>query len=192
MPRAESRDVMETTDDEFFGKVIEVVARYGMRRTTMADLAREGGVSRQTLYDRFGDKDGVMTAAIRHMGERLLADLSEAFSRFPNLDRKIEAYADIAIWPMFELIRSLPDAADFEKGMGVASTAAVDEISKRKRAILAGMLRSHLPPTAPKPEQVARFFEEAATRAKMSDMSRDDFAEFLDTLKASVVALSRD
>lgn len=182
---------MDRQDDEFFARVIEVVARHGMKRTTMAHLARELGLSRQTLYDRFGDKDGVMAAVIGHMAGRLRADLDAAFAAPAPLADKIDAYVALAVWPTYDLIRSLPDAADFERGMGPESRAATAETSLLKRRMLAGMLQAHLPSGGPAPDQVAAFIEQAASRAKMSGIARDEMARFLDTLRASVLALAR-
>ena len=40
-------------------------SRYGVKRTSMVDLAQEAGVSRQTLYNVFRNKDDVLRALIR-------------------------------------------------------------------------------------------------------------------------------
>ncbi len=38
------------------------LARYGTRKTTMGDIAREGGVAKATLYNHFRTKDDVLAA----------------------------------------------------------------------------------------------------------------------------------
>ena len=111
-------------DDSFLDTAMSVVARDGMKRTTMADLAHAADVSRQTLYDRFGDKDGVLASVIHHIAERTARDLRSAFAERSGLSDKIDAYFEIAVWPMFDLMNAMPDAADFETGMGAASTTA--------------------------------------------------------------------
>lgn len=182
---------MDRDDAEIFEMVASVVARYGMKRTTMADLARGAGVSRQTLYDRFGDKDGVMAAAIDHMVDRVGEELSAAFAKGPDLAAKLDAYFQIAVWPTFEIMQSMPDAADLETGMGPASAAASRRMSDRKREALTRMLSAHLPADGQSPEEVAAFFEQSSSRAKMSGTSRQDLERFLTVLKAAVLALCR-
>ncbi|WP_084864158.1 TetR/AcrR family transcriptional regulator [Salibaculum halophilum] len=177
--------------DPTLDAALRVVSRYGMRRTTMADIAREAGVSRQTLYDRFGDKDGVMAAAIRCIGEETCAGLRAAFAAAPDLAARIDAYYRLAVWPVFDMMETLPDAADLEHGMGPASQAASREAEAAKRALLAGMLRQDLPPACPPAEDVAAFVEQASSRAKMSGATRPDLARFLAVLRAAVLALAR-
>jgi AcrR family transcriptional regulator len=48
------------------------VARYGTRKTTMGDIAREGGVAKATLYNHFRTKDDVYAALVALEVERLL------------------------------------------------------------------------------------------------------------------------
>jgi len=181
---------MDLDDASFLDAALTVVARYGMKRTTMADLARAGGVSRQTLYDRFGDKDGVMAAGIDHMAQGLVRELCAAFAARSDLAGKLDAYFEVSILPMYEMMRTMPEAADLEQGMGPASIAASRKASDVKEALLCDMLKSELSSDAPSPESVAAFVEQASCRAKFSNIERDDLERFLAVLKASVVALS--
>lgn len=170
---------------------MRVISHYGMRRTTMADLAREAGVSRQTLYDRFGDKDGVMAAVIRSMAAQTCSETRAAFAQADDLSDKIDAYFRIAVWPVFEIMKTLPDAADLEQGMGPTSQTASCDGEAEKQALLSEMLRDELPPTCPPPQDVAAFLEQASSRAKMSGSTREDLARFLSVLKAAVLAMAR-
>ena len=54
------------------------VARYGIRKTTMGDIAREGGVAKATLYNHFRTKDDVLGALLTHEIEQLLAQVESA------------------------------------------------------------------------------------------------------------------
>lgn len=181
---------MTPDETDFFDAALSVVARYGMKRTTMADLARGVGLSRQTLYDRFGDKDGVMAAAITHMGTRMLAELSAAVDKAGSLSDKIELYYRIVIWPVYDMVQQMPDAADLEKGMGPASVAANDAICHRKRALLAETLAPHLGGDGPSSAEIAFFFEHTSSTAKSSAASRAELAQLLAVLKSAVLALA--
>lgn len=46
---------------------------FGLRRTTIEDIAKRAGIGRPTLYRRFGDKDAVMQAVIMRESQRLTA-----------------------------------------------------------------------------------------------------------------------
>lgn len=183
---------MEPDDAHILDAVTTVVTRYGMKRTTMAEVARAAGVSRQTLYDRYRDKDGVLAAAIDLIANRVCTELRRAFAEESDLARNLDTYFRIAIWPTYEIMQAMPDAADFENGMEAASMAASQRVAEAKQAILTGLFREHLPPKGPSPEQVASFFEQSSCRAKMSGMAREDLKQFLSVLKASVLALARN
>jgi len=66
---------------------LEEFARFGFRRTSMVGLADAVGVSRQTLYNRFGNKESVLSWAVdglvNHVREEAIAYLSTS-QRSPN------------------------------------------------------------------------------------------------------------
>ena len=51
------------------------VARYGTRKTTMGDIAREGGVAKATLYNHFRTKDDVLAALLASQVDELVDPL---------------------------------------------------------------------------------------------------------------------
>ncbi|MHB1137318.1 MAG: TetR/AcrR family transcriptional regulator [Microthrixaceae bacterium] len=56
--------------------LLRCVARWGLSKTTVEDLAREAGVSRATVYRLFpGGKDAVLYVAVRAEVHRLLTEL---------------------------------------------------------------------------------------------------------------------
>jgi AcrR family transcriptional regulator len=52
--------------------------RYGPRKTTMADIAREGGVAKATLYNHFRDKHEVYAALLEREVDEVLARVLDA------------------------------------------------------------------------------------------------------------------
>lgn len=60
------------------------VASGGWAQARMADLARSAGVSRQTLYNEFGSRDGLAAALAAREGQRFLAGAVEAFAASPG------------------------------------------------------------------------------------------------------------
>jgi len=61
-------------DDLLLDAAMECVLAVGVRRTTLSDVARTAGVSRMTLYRRFPDVRGMLSALItREFGKILTA-----------------------------------------------------------------------------------------------------------------------
>ncbi|MBL4788541.1 MAG: TetR/AcrR family transcriptional regulator [Kordiimonadaceae bacterium] len=50
--------------EEFFAKAMGVFIRYGFRKTSMDDIATAAGLSRQAIYNRYGNKEALFTAVI--------------------------------------------------------------------------------------------------------------------------------
>jgi len=57
---------------------MECVLAVGVRRTTLSDVARTAGVSRMTLYRRFPDVRGMLSALITREFGKILAAANEA------------------------------------------------------------------------------------------------------------------
>jgi AcrR family transcriptional regulator len=62
---------MGRTRSALLGATAECVARYGIRKTTMVDVASKSGVAKATLYNHFRTKDDVLAAVV----EQQVADL---------------------------------------------------------------------------------------------------------------------
>ncbi len=59
---------------------LECIAAYGVRKTTVCDVADRAGISRSTVYRAFGDKDGLMQAVAAAEMRRFLDELDTAVS----------------------------------------------------------------------------------------------------------------
>lgn len=84
-------------DDSLYA-ALAVFVRYGFRKTSMADLAREIGVSRQALYKKYGSKTEVFDAVSRHFvdvadaqTQQILADDSLALT--DKIVRSLDCWA---------------------------------------------------------------------------------------------------
>ena len=59
----------KATDDEVYGAVMTAVSRLGPERMTLADVAREVGMTAGALVQRFGSKRELLLAAVRAWNE---------------------------------------------------------------------------------------------------------------------------
>jgi AcrR family transcriptional regulator len=61
-------------DDVLLDAAMECVLAVGVRRTTLSDVARTAGVSRMTLYRRFPDVRGMLSALITREFGKIMTD----------------------------------------------------------------------------------------------------------------------
>jgi AcrR family transcriptional regulator len=65
---------------------LSCIARHGLGKTTSDDVAREAGCSRATLYRYFGDKQQLVSAALRGEAERVMARVQAAAGATTTLE----------------------------------------------------------------------------------------------------------
>jgi AcrR family transcriptional regulator len=73
--------------DRILDATNELLARYGYRKTSMADLARQAGVGKGTLYLYFSSKEDVALSSI----DRLIDRLIEALKRIASSDEPVDS-----------------------------------------------------------------------------------------------------
>jgi AcrR family transcriptional regulator len=80
---------------------LRCIARWGVAKTTLDDIAREAGCSRATIYRAFpGGKNAVMLATGEAEVQRLLVDLAIALDAADSL-------ADVLVVAMVESVRAI-------------------------------------------------------------------------------------
>jgi AcrR family transcriptional regulator len=79
--------VGDDADRPLVHAAIRCVARWGIRKTTLDDIAREAGVSRATAYRVFpGGKERVVEALFRHQAGRLFHEWNAELSAAETLE----------------------------------------------------------------------------------------------------------
>ncbi len=67
------------------------MASHGLGKLSLEDVAREAGMSRQTVYRYFGSKDALITATILREEQALLATMADAVAAHADLRPAMEA-----------------------------------------------------------------------------------------------------
>jgi len=95
---------------------LEQFADLGIRRSSMDDVARRAGVSRMTVFRRFGSKDRLVQAVIEREIQRAWAELEQIWATTGTTEQRLlEAFVYavrfIRDHPVYDrLIRSEPEA----------------------------------------------------------------------------------
>src|SRR5579859_6700970 len=71
----------DTRQEALLEAAVGVFARYGFRKTSMDEVARAAGVSRQGLYLQFADKEELFRKALTHKLTRQLSAAVIVLSR---------------------------------------------------------------------------------------------------------------
>jgi TetR/AcrR family transcriptional repressor of mexJK operon len=149
----------------------ELFVRDGVERTSMDAVAARANVSKRTVYDYYGDKQGLLLGVIVDGGESLIASLRTA------LDRHLSDAADIRDIETLE--RAL---AAFAVDVGVTIIASADyatvfTLVAEQRSQLAG-LNDHPLADAPEEaiaERLAHFAERGLLDAPDPRLAADHF-----------------
>jgi len=71
----------------------QLLSRYGLRRTSLADIADHAEVGRATLYRRFPNREGLLGALIAREATGLIARVDEEIAQFESpLDRVVHGF----------------------------------------------------------------------------------------------------
>ncbi len=105
---------------------IAVFADQGFEGTSTDDLLRSMGISRQSLYDTFGDKRTLYLEALRQYNSNNVSDLIRTLNTAPSPLRGIEA-----------ALLQFATAPEFNGTMGCMGVSAICEFGRSDKEITA-------------------------------------------------------
>jgi AcrR family transcriptional regulator len=82
--------------DRILDATLVCLARYGVAKTTLDDVAREAGCARATVYRYFGGKQHLLLSAVEREGERIVATIDRAAAAADTLEEALVAMATTA------------------------------------------------------------------------------------------------
>jgi len=173
---------LESTDTRqlvVLDAAVAVFARYGFRKTSMDEVARAAGVSRQGLYLQFANKEELFRKALVHsLGQQLNAALDALSRTEDTLEVRLIAACDAWSGRFVGSVGS--DAADLMcASTSLAGTTLAHYESQFERAVARAIAESPLNGyciTANlSPADLARALHATARGLKHSSASREEF-----------------
>ncbi|MEM9669653.1 MAG: helix-turn-helix domain-containing protein [Pseudomonadota bacterium] len=185
---------MTERDEQILEAAMQLFLRYGVKRTSMNDIASEAGVARQTLYNAFSNKDDVLCSLIRLFTDRAMDEIEVIIARSTKLSDRLDIVLErVAVYP-FEMLSKSPNAEDLVLGMNAASKEEIDASNERFRAVLADILivyEASLKRVGRTPRQFADFIHIAASAAKTQAANRKQLDELLQTIRSTVLSYAQ-
>ena len=119
---------------------LPVFGRYGYRRTSMDDIAREAGIAKGTVYLSFASKEEVFQALSQRLAERMLAGAEAARRRPGTTAGKLAAMNAAWFGTYAETIRRSPHAAELLDAKHRLSADLVTDAAGRYRRLVRDVL----------------------------------------------------
>jgi AcrR family transcriptional regulator len=88
--------------ERILAATLVTLARYGVAKTTLEDVAKEAGCARATVYRYFGGKAQLLGAAVEHESVRILAAIDASIVDGMSVDDALVAMATTAAHELLE------------------------------------------------------------------------------------------
>lgn len=184
---------MNEREEKIIDAAVQQFSRYGVKRTSMSDIAGAAGIARQTLYNAFSNKDEVLRATIRLFAERATAQIEAGLEKTGELGEQLEViFRQIAVEP-FELLRASPNAEDIVEGFNASSQQEIAAAAEGNRVIIARCLMPFSPAiegSGLTVDQFADFAQRSAANAKYSANDRKHLLNLLASLKVAALKIA--
>jgi len=170
---------------------LEVFARYGVKRTTMNDIAAEAGVARQTLYNAFANKEAILRGLIEHHNAETVSAIRGHISQSGNLDDGMELIFDHVARKPYELLNKTPHGHEILEGITNSAKEVLSEGNRDFSSAAIELFRLHSSKNQKlSPEELGEFVVYATISMKHKAESKDHLERLLATLKAVVLETS--
>ena len=105
----------DAVGDRIAAAALEQFAEFGIRRSTVSDIARRAGVSKMTVFRRFTNKEGLVQAVIAGELRRALAEIDRRWGVASTIEERLVegfvfAVSFVRGHPLFDkLLRAEPE-----------------------------------------------------------------------------------
>ena len=172
---------------------IRVYSLKGVKRTTMSDVAKEAGVTRQTVYNAFSNTDEVLRAAIRLYIGVQWQKIQSGWQLTEQLDKRLDILFQHFAIDTWEYVSSSGAAADLASGYNAVGRAEIEQARLGFRDDIAALFeagRDNLGARGTSPEALSDLLSYALEGIKSNCKTRTEVEETLAALKAAVLALA--
>lgn len=130
----------DTKDGAILKAAFECFARYGLRRTSMADIAKGAGMSRPALYLHYAGKDDIFNALVRAHLSRSEAEVTRVLATAGPPAETVLAVFHAIDGDAAEAMLSSPHADEIVSADGPFNKEAVKQGEARIAALLAAWI----------------------------------------------------
>ena len=170
-----------------------VISQYGIRRATMNDVATAAGVSRQTIYNVFPNREALLLGVARYHFESKWRAIREFCATTPDRRERFEALLDNLVIEPWESMQAMPHADELELELATTIKQELVEVHLEAQRNLCEFLleyqealeRRHI--TA---RGLGEMLHHSIVGLKMSTTTREQIESVAATMLACLLALT--
>jgi AcrR family transcriptional regulator len=119
---------------------LSLFLRYGVKRTSIDDVAREAGIAKGTVYLYFDSKTALFAAIAARLCADTLAQARGIIRDAKPLTERIVAFLDCYVGKTHRLAAQSPHVAELAASKEAIATATYEGLDRRMRSLLKGLL----------------------------------------------------
>ncbi len=157
--------------------IMNVVAQYGFRKTSMEEIARAVGLSRQSIYKKFGSKEACYTWALKTYMENLYRDVFSVMEKADGAPLEVlEKVLLYVVGDSLELSRTHHGAELLENALDVAAAQPENWPEAYLAKVGEFLLRQGLASSPERAQDLSYLLITAARGAMVVAQTKEDFA----------------
>ncbi|WP_321448476.1 helix-turn-helix domain-containing protein [uncultured Cohaesibacter sp.] len=185
---------MTSTKDKVIQAAHELISRYGYNRTSMTDVAKQAGLSRQTVYAVFANKEDLFAETSYHVFHERLNKTREEITHCTSLGDQLNTYFENMVVQPFIFLQNHPEAITLWNDADMNNHPAIAKLKHEHRQFLAELLvpyTKYIGASGQCPAHMADFIIMTCREMKCGKAdSIEELHRLLDTLSASILALT--
>ncbi|MCY0856319.1 TetR/AcrR family transcriptional regulator [Cupriavidus sp. D39] len=127
--------------DRILDSALILFLRYGVKRTSIDDIARQAGIAKGTVYLSFDSKAALFAAIADRLCASTLSNAEQIASDVTPPTERIVEVLDCYIGQTHRLVSQSPHIAELTASKEALATQAFETLDRQIRAVLATLLK---------------------------------------------------
>jgi len=171
----------------------QVISQYGIRRATMNDIACAAGVSRQTIYNVFPNREELLAAVARYHFFAMWQSIRSAVEGVEDRHKRIGILLDTLMIASWEKVQAMPHADELELEMDTIMREKLVEVHADALRNLCEFFlpyESQLESRGITARGLSQMVHISIAGLKLTSTSREQIETLVSTMKACLIAVT--
>ncbi len=171
----------------------EVISKYGLRRATMNDIAEAAGVSRQTVYNIFPNREELLGGVVRYHFNSKWQTIHDKAEGLTSREERIAVLLDTLVVSSWESMQAMPHADELELELATTMRPRLEDVhahSMRQLCEFFEPYEGQLQLRGISARGLGEMLHHATLGLKLSSTSREQIETVVATLQACLIAVT--